>query len=94
MKINFKKLNVPTNLKGTECKQMDIAEELGNMIYRSETTIQARRLAEKIYDATSELELNDVEETILRNVIQKVAILSIQDAILNPKFNQDGTTNN
>lgn len=81
IKVNFKKLVVPLDVKGLSKQEADLAEEIANLIYRSQSTIQARRLAEKIFDSQDEIELNESEEQILKTVLQACGTLQVQDAI-------------
>lgn len=83
MKVNFKKLIVPLDVKGHTKQEADLAEEIANLIYRSQSTIQARRLAERIFDSKDEMELNESEEQILKAVLQACGTLQVQDAIFN-----------
>jgi hypothetical protein len=85
-KIDFTKLQVPQGLAGLKngvCKPLNIAKSLGNMIYQNTAGIAAKRLAEKIFDSTGEIDLNEEEERILKMFVDSSVelLLPIKDGI-------------
>lgn len=80
--ISFKRLQVPLDLKGHKIAEQDVRHELGNFIYQTQSTIEMRRLAEKIYDSEDECELSDDEVQMLLQSGGGMT-LAVKDAINN-----------
>ena len=70
MKIDFSKLQVSFEVKPTSYQEVNVSKELGNLIFQSQTTIEAYRLANKVYD-NSEEEYNEMELSLLKEIVMK-----------------------
>ncbi len=81
--INFKRFEMPTDVKDISSIQIaDVRKDAANQIYRNGTTIEEKRLAEKIYDSDGEIELSDEEAFLLETVSKRSAFnLPFQDAV-------------
>lgn len=66
--INFTKLKVNMSLKGDNSQEVDIAKQLGNIIFQSQSSIEAFRLANKVYDS-EEIEYTEEELNMLAQVV-------------------------
>lgn len=80
--ISFKRLQVPLDLKGQKFAEQDVRHELGNFIYKTQSTIEMRRLAEKIYDSEDACELSEDEVRMLLQAGTGMT-LAVKDAINN-----------
>lgn len=80
MKIDFKRVEVFTNIAKTECVVTDIREAFADLIYTRGTGIKAHALAMKIYNSDSETEWTE-EETKLIKAYSELCTPSYLDAI-------------
>jgi hypothetical protein len=72
---------IPLDIKGEQVSIADARKDIANAIYQKGNTIEAKRLAEKIYDSDGNLELNNEEVTLLREISKTCFVLPVQDAI-------------
>lgn len=68
MNINFTKLPVSMEVRSENTQEVDIAKQLGNIIFQSQSSIEAFRLANKVYDS-EEVEYTDEELNMLAQVV-------------------------
>ena len=86
MKINFKKLTIKTDRKGLHTQDIDIAENLGEILYQSAKTRKDRSTADLVGDSTGEIELDEsrakfVAETILNTTFPYPVKLAVLEAL-------------
>lgn len=64
-KINFKELNIKTQLNSDETIKVDIRESFANVMYQKMCGIAALNLAQKIFNSDGEIEYNDNEVALI-----------------------------
>ena len=78
-RINFKKLEVETQIEVFEIK--DLTKDIGNGLHAKATDIGMDELARKIYHSDREVEISDQEFSSMMQLIQGVFYFPIYDAI-------------
>lgn len=73
MKVNFKQFPVWQGITKKNRITMDLSEPLANCIYSSVPGIKAHVLAEKIYKGEADVELEDEEVVIIRNITSQLS---------------------
>lgn len=68
MNINFTKLPISMELKSENTQEVNIAKQLGNIVFSTQSSIEAFRLANKIYDS-EDVEYTDEELNMLLQVV-------------------------
>lgn len=71
MKINFKKLSIKTDRKGLHTEEIDIAENLGEILYQSAKTRKDRSTSDLVGDSTGEIELDESRAKYVADIILK-----------------------
>lgn len=81
-KINFKRLEIFTDLQKKTCSVVDAREQLSNLVYGNSCGFVGHVLAHKIYESDTEVELTDAEARELGRLVVSVCYPPIIDAIL------------
>lgn len=79
--MNFKELELFTNIEKTRCSRFDARKDLANMIYNGSNGIAAHALALKIYNSDGDIDLSDEEKEIVRQVANTFCTPAFIDAI-------------
>ena len=91
-KINFKEFQIQENLFSDTKTLVDIREGFSNVVYKNSQGIKGLDLALKIYKSDGEIEFNDDELQIIKN-ISEICIAPITKAIQDI-FNEDKKNTN
>ena len=91
-KINFKEFQIQENLFSDTKTLVDLREGFSNVVYKYSQGIKGLDLALKIYKSDGEIEFNDDELQIIKN-ISEICIAPITKAIQDI-FNEDKKNTN
>lgn len=91
-KINFKEFQIQENLFSDTKTLVDLREGFSNVVYKNSQGIKGLDLALKIYKSDGEIEFNDDELQIIKN-ISEICIAPITKAIQDI-FNEDKKNTN
>ena len=91
-KINFKEFQIQENLFSDTKTLVDLREGFSNVLYKNSQGIKGLDLALKIYKSDGEIEFNDDELQIIKN-ISEICIAPITKAIQDI-FNEDKKNTN
>ena len=91
-KINFKEFQIQENLFSDTKTLVDLREGFRNVVYKNSQGIKGLDLALKIYKSDGEIEFNDDELQIIKN-ISEICIAPITKAIQDI-FNEDKKNTN
>ena len=91
-KINFKEFQIQENLFSDTKTLIDLREGFSNVVYKNSQGIKGLDLALKIYKSDGEIEFNDDELQIIKN-ISEICIAPITKAIQDI-FNEDKKNTN
>ena len=91
-KINFKEFQIQENLFSDTKTSVDLREGFSNVVYKNSQGIKGLDLALKIYKSDGEIEFNDDELQIIKN-ISEICIAPITKAIQDI-FNEDKKNTN
>ena len=91
-KINFKEFQIQENLFSDTKTLVDLREGFSNVVYKNSQGSKGLDLALKIYKADGEIEFNDDELQIIKN-ISEICIAPITKAIQDI-FNEDKKNTN
>ena len=91
-KINFKEFQIQENLFSDTKTLVDLREGFSNVVYKNSQGIKGLDLALKIYKSDGEIEFNDDELQIIKN-ISEICIAPITKAIQDI-FNEDKKSGN
>ena len=91
-KINFKEFQIQENLFSDTQTLVDLREGFSNVVYKNSQGIKGLDLALKIYKSDGEIEFNDDELQIIKN-ISEICIAPITKAIQDI-FNEDKKNTN
>ena len=91
-KINFKEFQIQENLFSDTKTLVDLREGISNVVYKNSQGIKGLDLALKIYKSDGEIEFNDDELQIIKN-ISEICIAPITKAIQDI-FNEDKKNTN
>ena len=91
-KINFKEFQIQENLFSDTKTLVDLREGFSNVVYKNSQGIKGLDLALKIYKSDGEIEFNDDELQIIKN-ISEICIAPITKAIQDI-FNEDEKNTN
>ena len=91
-KINFKEFKIQENLFSDTKTLVDLREGFSNVVYKNSQGIKGLDLALKIYKSDGEIEFNDDELQIIKN-ISEICIAPITKAIQDI-FNEDKKNTN
>ena len=91
-KINFKEFQIQENLFSDTKTIVDLREGFSNVIYKNSQGIKGLDLALKIYKSDGEIEFNDDELQIIKN-ISEICVAPITKAIQDI-FNEDKKNTN
>lgn len=83
MKINLERVEVFTDLSKTQCTVMNIRERLANVIYERGQGLACSVLAHKLYETKGEVELDDKEAEILRQIAEQLLTPAVCEGVLN-----------
>ncbi len=81
MKINFKRVEVFSDVAHTQCSVNDIQKQVADMIYNVGTGIEAHALALKVFNADESTEYDMRECALIREFANRVCSPNIIDAI-------------
>lgn len=79
--MNFKEVEIFTDIEKKRCSRTDVRKDLANMIYNGSNGIAAHALALKIYNSDGDIELNEEEKEIVRQVANAFCTPAFIDAI-------------
>ena len=79
-KINFKEFQIQENLFSDTKTLVDLREGFSNVVYKNSQGIKGLDLALKIYKSDGEIEFNDDELQIIKN-ISEICVAPITKAI-------------
>lgn len=79
--INFKELDVFTDITRTKSIKADIRKDFADVLYRNSSGIAAHSLALKIYETDGPIEIDDREEEVIREAAERVCIPAVIDGI-------------
>ena len=91
-KINFKEFQIQENLFSNTKTSVDLREGFSNVVYKNSQGIKGLDLALKIYKSDGEIEFNDDELQIIKN-ISEICVAPITKAIQDI-FNEDKKNTN
>ena len=91
-KINFKEFQIQENLFSDIKTLVDLREGFSNVVYKNSQGIKGLDLALKIYKSDGEIEFNDDELQIIKN-ISEICVAPITKAIQDI-FNEDKKNTN
>ena len=91
-KINFKEFQIQENLFSDTKTLVDLREGFSNVVYKNSQGIKGLNLALKIYKSDGEIEFNDDELQIIKN-ISEICVAPITKAIQDI-FNEDKKNTN
>lgn len=91
-KINFKEFQIQENLFSDTKTLVDVREGFSNVVYKNSQGIKGLDLALKIYKSDGEIEFNDDELQIIKN-ISEICVAPITKAIQDI-FNEDKKNTN
>ena len=91
-KINLKEFQIQENLFSDAKTLVDLREGFSNVVYKNSQGIKGLDLALKIYKSDGEIEFNDDELQIIKN-ISEICIAPITKAIQDI-FNEDKKNTN
>lgn len=91
-KINFKEFQIQENLFSDTKTLVDLREGFSNVVYKNSQGIKGLDLALKIYKSDGEIEFNDDELQIIKN-ISEICVAPITKAIQDV-FNEDKKNTN
>ena len=91
-KINFKEFQIQENLFSDTTTLVDVREGFSTVVYKNSQGIKGLDLALKIYKSDGEIEFNDDELQIIKN-ISEICIAPITKAIQDI-FNEDKKNTN
>ena len=91
-KINFKEFKIQENLFSDTKTLVDLREGFSNVVYKNSQGIKGLDLALKIYKSDGEIEFNDDELQIIKN-ISEICVAPITKAIQDI-FNEDKKNTN
>ncbi len=91
-KINFKEFQIQENLFSDTKTLVDLREGFSNVVYKNSQGIKGLDLALKIYKSDGEIEFNDDELQIIKN-ISEICVAPITKAIQDI-FNEDKKNTN
>ena len=91
-KTNFKEFQIQENLFSDTKTLVDLREGFSNVVYKNSQGIKGLDLALKIYKSDGEIEFNDDELQIIKN-ISEICIAPITKAIQDI-FNEDKKNTN
>ena len=91
-KINFKEFQIQENLFSDTKTLVDLREGFSNVVYKNSQGIKGLDLALKIYKSDGEIEFNDDELQIIKN-ISEICVAPITKAIQDI-FNEDEKNTN
>lgn len=91
-KINFKEFQIQENLFSDTKTLVDLREGFSNVVYKNSQGIKGLDLALKIYKSNGEIEFNDDELQIIKN-ISEICVAPITKAIQDI-FNEDKKNTN
>ena len=91
-KINFKEFQIQENLFSDTKTLVDLREGFSNVVYKNSQGIKGLDLALKIYKSDGEVEFNDDELQIIKN-ISEICVAPITKAIQDI-FNEDKKNTN
>lgn len=91
-KINFKEFQIQENLFSDTKTTVDLREGFSNVVYKNAQGIKGLNLALKIYKSDGEIEFNDDELQIIKN-ISEICVAPITKAIQDI-FNEDKKNTN
>ena len=91
-KINFKEFQIQENLFSDAKTLVDLREGFSNVVYKNSQGIKGLDLALKIYKSDGEIEFNDDELQIIKN-ISEICVAPITKAIQDI-FNEDKKNTN
>ena len=91
-KNNFKEFQIQENLLSDAKTLVDLREGFSNVVYKNSQGIKGLDLALKIYKSDGEIEFNDDELQIIKN-ISEICIAPITKAIQDI-FNEDKKNTN
>ena len=91
-KINFKEFQIQENLFSDTKTLVDVREGFSNVVYKNSQGIKGLDLALKIYKSDGEIEFNDDELQIIKN-ISEICTAPITKAIQDI-FNEDKKNTN
>ena len=80
-RINFKKLEVFTDITKRRKVTIDVRESLANLFYLKASGIMAHSIATRIYESDGEVEIDERELDFFLGVISGNCIPAIVDAV-------------
>ena len=91
-KINFKEFQIQENLFSDTKTLVDLREGFSNVVYKNSQGIKGLDLALKIYKSDGEIEFNDDELQIIKN-ISEICVAPITKAIQDILNEEEKNTN-
>lgn len=80
-KINFKEFEVSNNISWTNPKKIDVREQLANLIYTNINGIRAHALSHKIFESDGEIEIDEEDVKLIKDVANQLCTPIFIDAI-------------
>jgi hypothetical protein len=80
-KINFKEIDVYTDISKTKSVKGDARKEFANLLYTSCDGIDAHSLAFKIYESDGEIEITEQQEAIILRLAEQRCTPAFIDGI-------------
>lgn len=81
MKVDLKNFKVKKSFKGDECTVCDLREQFADLIYTNTCGMRAFKLAEKIYSSDGEVDLDDIEAEIFKDLVNEKCTPQIIDSL-------------
>lgn len=80
-KVNFKELEIFTDISRTKKTKGDARREFANMMYSGSNGLTAHLLSEKIYQSDGEIEIDEQEEAVIRELANRACTPMFIDGI-------------
>ena len=81
MKVNFKEVEVYTDLSKTKSIKGDARKEFANLLYNSCNGVVAHSLAIRVYESDGEIEVSPQEATLIKNMAEQHCTPAFIDGI-------------
>lgn len=79
--INFKELEIYTDITKTHSVKVDARKDLSNILYNGSTGIVAHAVALKIYNSDGTIELTDEEKALVLDTVGKYCTPAFIDCV-------------
>lgn len=79
--INFQRLELFTDIAKTQCRVVDIRQEIADSIYQTGRGIASHALALKIYNSQGKTEYTDEEYALIKDFVAQFGSPALIDAI-------------